>query len=405
MTAPNSLSKNERRILLSFLLFIVAWPIFSTFTNTFLWRTSGSPVDIAVYNVGMYVGVPLGFFINSGLLHRFGHKKLFFAGCLLQGIAPLLLTVIAPTSMFAIAAFGLFLGLPMGLYWGNRNLITLCATERCDRLRFLSVEATQNTVAGIVAPLLIGHYLAAMSGGIAWAYVTLMLIGFVVLVVAGALMQAADVEVPHNRASPRWIGDASALWKRQRWFEFLSGAMTVNESTVSLLIILTFLGLEDAVGSTKSGVAILTAVMMALIGRRIPESRYRSVLWLAFVLIGGSAAAFAWRFDGPASVSFFVAIGLIAAFRTTTTMALMYKVVGHEAERTDRNRFLYLFDREVCLNAGRVAMLALLMLAFSFAPLPTLRYGLVAAAAVHLPLIWLMGKIQDGIRSNRTGAP
>lgn len=400
MSSTASLSRNERRILLSFLLFIVAWPIFSTFTNTFLWRTSGSPVDIAAYNVGMYVGVPLGFFVNSGLLHRFGWKTLFFAGCLLQGIAPLLLTIVSPTSMPAIAAFGLFLGLPMGLYWGNRNLITLCATERCDRLRFLSVEATQNTVAGIVAPLLIGHYLAAQPGGVAGAYVALMLVGFAVLAVAGALVRAAEVEVPHVRASPRWIGDASALWNRQRWFEFLSGAMTVNESTVSLLVTLAFLGLEDAVGSTKSGVAILAAAAMALVGRKIPESRSRAVLWLAFALIGGSAVAFAWRFDGPTSVAFFVALGLIAAFRTVTTMALMYKTVGHEADRTDRNRFLYLFDREVCLNAGRVAMLVALMLAFSLAPRETLRYGLVAAALFHLPLIWLMGKIQEGSRSN-----
>lgn len=397
MTTPTSLSKNERRILLSFLLFIVAWPIFSTFTNTFLWRASGSPVDIAVYNVGMYVGVPLGFFINAGLLHRFGYKKLFFAGCLLQGIAPLLLTIVSPTSMLAIAAFGLFLGLPMGLYWGNRNLITLCATERCDRLRFLSVEATQNTLAGIVAPLAIGYFLASMSGQIVWAYVGLMLVGFVILAVAGSLMQSADVEVPHARTSPRWIRDASPLWKRQRWFEFLSGAMTVSESTVSLLVILTFLGLEDAVGGAKSGVAVLAAIMMSLYGRKIPESRYRSVLWLAFALIGGSAAAFAFRFDGPASILFFVALGLIAAFRTTTTMSLMYKVVGHEAERTDRNRFLYLFDREVALNLGRVAMLAALMLAFSLAPLPTLRYGLLVAALFHLPMIWLMGKIQSGV--------
>lgn len=394
MANSTSISKNERRILLSFFLFVLAWPIFSTFTNTFLWRSSGSPVDLAVYNVGMYVGMPLGFFMNAGLLRRFGYKRLFLAGCVLLGIAPLLLTVVHPSSLLAIAAFGVFLGLPTGLYWGNRNLITLCATERCDRLRFLSMEATQNTVAGILAPLVVGHWLASTAGNVAWAYTALMAVGFLVLVTSGLLIRFASVDVPHRAAAPRRIRGASTLWNRQRWFEGLIGAMTVGESTVSLLVILTFLGLEGAVGSTKSGIAVLTAGMMYAFGKKIPESRYSGVLWVAFWIIGASAAVFAWRFDGPGSIPFFVATGIIVAFRSTTAMSMMYKTVDREVVRTGGNRFLYLFDREVCLNAGRVAMLVVLMFAFAFAPSLTLRYALLLTVLLHLPMIALMRRIQ-----------
>src|SRR3989339_514653 len=94
----SSFSANERRLLLSFLFFIIAWPVFSVFTNTFLWRHSQDIFTVIVFNLGLYLGLPLGFLINSALLHRFPSKTLFFFGCILQGIGPLLLTLINPSS-------------------------------------------------------------------------------------------------------------------------------------------------------------------------------------------------------------------------------------------------------------------------------------------------------------------
>lgn len=388
------LSTNERRILLSFLLFIVAWPAFSTFTNTFLWRNSGDPFGLAVYAIGTYVGVPVGFFLNSALLLRVPFKRLFLAACVLQGVVPLLLTLFRPTSLAEIAGYGILFGIPMGLYWGNRNLMTLCATESCHRLRFLSMEAVQNTAAGIVVPLVIGYWLANAGEGVGTAYVAMMAVGFVLLAVSGLLIASTDTEIPHRREPSAFVDHPSPLWKTQRAFEFLIGGMTAIESTVSLLVVLTFLGMEDAVGTVKSLAAILTAVVMYRFGKRIPESRYRAVLWFSFALVGAAAAVFAFKFSGPASVPYFVAIGLIGAFRTTTTMSAMYKTVDHEAGRTDRNRFVFLFDREVALNAGRVTALVAMVAFLVVAPDTFLRYALLVSAAVHVPLALLLGRIQ-----------
>lgn len=393
------LPPNERRILASFLLFIVAWPAFSTFVNTFLWRASGDPVHLAAYAIGMYVGVPLGFYLNSALLLRVPFKWLFLAACVLQGIVPLVLTIVRPDTVAEVTAFGALFGIPMGLYWGNRNLMTLCATEQCHRLRFLSVEAVQNTAAGIVVPLLIGYWLAN-AGNVGTAYVALMVVGLILLTVSGLLIGSADTEIPHRKEPSAFVRGASRLWNTQRAFEFLIGAMTASESTMSMLVILTFLGLEDAVGTVRSLAAVLTALVMYRFGRRIPESRYRGVLWFSFALIGASAVAFAVGFSPASAIPYFVAAGLVGAFRSTTTMNAMYKTVDHEAGRTDRNRFAYLFDREVALNAGRVTALVAMIAVLAAAPESFLRYGLVVAALMHLPLAWLLRRIQTGQAGN-----
>jgi len=157
MRLYSSFSSNERRLLLSFLFFIIAWPVFGVFANTFLWRHSQDILTVIVFNLGLYLGLPLGFFINSALLHHFPSKTLFFFGCILQGVGPLLLTLINPSSYIIIAILGACLGLPMGLYWGNRNLMTLRITEGQHRMHFLSMESLWHVHQHILVAPHTGH--------------------------------------------------------------------------------------------------------------------------------------------------------------------------------------------------------------------------------------------------------
>ncbi len=395
MDETTRLSTNERHLLFSYLLFVLAQPIFSTFTNTFLWRHSHDPVELAVYNIGMYAGVPLGFLLAAKLLRRWGYKRLFFLGSVLQGVVPLVITLYRPSSFPTVALLGVFFGIPMGLYWANRNLITLRATEGRHRLSFLSVESAQNITAGIVAPFFIGLFLESHVANIGLAYVVLMTAGLVMLLVAGAFVALTDVDPMFQRITTLAVPNPSVRWKRQRWLEFVGGVQTVNESVLSLLVILTFLGLEASVGTTKSGVAVLAAAAMFLVGKKIPERLYGRVFAVAFGLIGGSSALFALGYDAPTALVFFVAFGIVASFRQVVAMSVMFRTVDAEVSRTDGNRFLYLFDRESFLNFGRVCALVAFIICVTVAPTETLRYGLLVTSLLHVPLWYLVRKLQD----------
>ena len=403
MPATEPLSKNERRLLFSFLLFVLAMPVFSTFTNTFLWRHSHDAVQLGLYNIGIYAGVPFGFLLSSMLLHRWKYKRMFFIGSVLQGMVPLVMTVWAPSSTVAIAALGILFGIPMGLYWSVRNLVTLRVTEGRHRLSFLSVESAQTTAAGIVAPFFIGLYLASNVAHIGTAYVSLMSVGLALLTLSGILVAATDVDPLYQKISTAFVSNPSALWKRQRWLEFIGGMMTASESVLSLLMILTLIGSEGAVGITKSGVAMLAAVAMVVVGRKIPERSYVRVILLSFALIWGSSALFAVGFDAVTAVIYFAAFGTIASFRNVVSMSVMFRSVDAEVARTDGNRFLYLFDRESFLNFGRVVALTLFILCYSFAQTATIRYGLVLVTLLHAPMAYLLGTMST--RSNETPSP
>ncbi len=342
----------------------------------------------------MYAGVPLGFLLAATLLDRWKYKRLYFVGSVLQGIVPLAIVTFRPSSIGIVALFGVFFGIPMGLYWANRNLITLRATEGREHLAFLSAESAQQTVVGIVAPLLIGLYLASNAANIGAAYVTLMSLGFVMLAVAGAFVANTDIDPLYEKISTATVPNPSALWKRQRWFEFVGGMMTVSESMISLLVILTLIGMEGSVGTTKSGVAVLAAAAMALFGRKIPERLYGRVHLLSFALIGGSAALFAAGFDATTAIIFFAAFGMVASFRNMVSMSVMFRTVDAEVSRTNGSRFLYLFDRESFLNLGRIFALLVFIVCVAVAPVATLRYGLVVTATLYFPMGWLLKRLQ-----------
>jgi len=247
--------------------------------------------------------------------------------------------------------------------------------------------------AGIVAPFFIGLFLESHVANIGFAYVVLMSAGLLMLLVAGAAVATTNVDPMFQRMGTLLVPNPSARWKRQRWFEFVGGMQTVNESVLSLLVILTFLGLEGSVGTTKSGVAILAVAAMYLVGKKIPERLYGRVFAVAFALIGGSSALFALGYDAPTALGFFVAFGVIAAFRQVVAMSVMFRAVDVEVSRTDGNRFLYLFDRESFLNFGRIFALGIFIACVTFAPTATLRYGLVATAMLHVPMWYLVKKL------------
>lgn len=388
-----SISANERKLLTSFLFFALAWPIFGTFMNTFLWRGSHDPILLAIFNIGIYIGLPLGFRINAKLLQTVRPNILFFVGCVLQGIAPLLLTLFSPSSPIVITALGCMFGVTLGLYWGSRNLATLRATEGRRRVTFLSLESVQNTLTGVFMPLIIGFSIASATNNIHLAYILLVIIGLVLLSVAGILvLRITDQQVPYCATEFCPIR-VTPTWNHLRIFEMLNGAIASNESIISLLMILAFFGLEDAVGATKSTIAIFTAVIMFLLGKRLQKKQYPVVITIAAILLIGSAGIFATSPNSTSVMIFFGCIALITGLRAVTEMSVVYGTIDHEVQANNSDRFHLLLDREIYLNIGRIGVLVAFIVVYSINPQTMLQYGLLATSLLHIPLIFVTKRV------------
>ena len=391
----SELSHKERGLIGGSFFYALAVPILTVFSNTYLLRQSPEPITLALFNIGFFLGLPIGFYINGTLLKKFASARLYFAGCVLQGLVPMMLVALgARASTFALV-LGLALGLSGGLYWGNRNFLTSRHTAGLKRFKFLSVEMTGATTAGIFFPIIIGAFLTLgeRTGWYAVQSAYEIAAGFAMLslVTAGACVVRNIRE--RDTLSTLAIRRPGYDWNRLRVIEVLHGAVHGFEAVIPIVILLLFVGLEDSIGAVKSYTAVLAALSLYVVGRRLKHKHHASVLGIWTVLTAIGRGLFALFHSLGGALAMFTADGLAGSWRWASASAVMYETVEKEAKGVDGGaRYAYIADRELFLNIGRVASLVLFIMLFRSFPEPTIRYGLLLPILAQIPIVLLTKK-------------
>ena len=382
-----ALSWRERLLLLSFFFFGLASPIFLLFTNTFLWKENASPMAMITYNVGIYIGVALGFIANRTLLLKFPARALYQVSCVLQGIAPLILVWFSPKSATSILGLGLCFGLSAGLYFANRNFFTSLITQGKHRFAFLSLDTAMATVSAVLSPLLVGWYLtfAQMQQHvpITSAYLHTAIVGLVFLLCAGAFIYVPEGEAQQS-TKRIFIGNASKRWNAVRLMDFVGGLAHGVFMTIPFLAALTLLTAEVSIGKMQSGATLIGALSIYVVGKyrtKIPHGALIGI-WLVVSVIAGGLIAYA--FSAWSVVAAAILAGAVGPLYRTSTAHLMYEAVDKES---DTERASFLLDREIFIDVGRVVALIGCGVALHFSYDVTLRYGYLFATAIHIALL------------------
>lgn len=382
----------QRRLLISFFLFGLASPMVVVYANTFLWRQSEDPIILAIFNIGSYSGIAIGFFLNAYLLRLFESGRLYALGCVLQGIVPMILIAVGTQTNTLVLPLGIALGIAQGFFWGNRNALTSKITQGPHRYQFVSLETTLAITAGIISPLLIGWFIVfgerVSSYTIEQAYQITSVVGFILLVLAGSFAWSYTMEP----FAPKTflLRNVSRRWNEQRLLEMINGIASGIESILPLIIILLFLGQEEAVGTVKAFTSVLSAGVIFSLGKHVKHNHHTLLFsfWMAFNLVG--SILFAVFYSPGSALIFFVLAGLVGSLRWSSFVSVMYEVVDEEIGQNGTHRFLYLLDREFFLNLGRVLGLGLLILLYLASHELLVRYGLLIIVIIQLPTVFLL---------------
>ncbi|MFA5945376.1 MAG: hypothetical protein WC802_00500 [Patescibacteria group bacterium] len=405
------LSADQRQLLLSSALFGLAQPMITVFSNTYLWRQSHSPVTLAVFGIGQYAGLCFGFLLNGFGLQRFRPTTLFLAGCLLQGVVPVLLVSAGVNAAIFAPLFGFALGSAGGFYWGNRNLLTSALTNSVQRFKYISLESTFGLASSVLAPVLIGWFLvfgehtglyAAQS-----AYEVTAVVGFFLLAVAGWCVSRI-----HHAFEPLkklFIEKRSSRWQKMRLLDYVNGFTDGFERVIPLVILLLFLGKEDSVGTVQSVAAILSMLGMYIAGKKVKHKDHARIVGMWTLVTGAGKTVFAVLFSTIGALIFHGLNALVVSFRWASLAAVMYETIDGEPGAGLAKRYRYLMDREFALNAGRVSGLFVFIGLFTVSAAFTMRYGLLLSILFQCVMILLVKIVsravphEDGVVSASTG--
>ena len=110
------LSLNNRRLLLSYIFFLISYPFHEIFVNAYLWRQTEGIELLLVYNIFSFVGLPIGFFINGFLLKTFNIKSLYLSGLIIQATTVISLVFFENFNYLNIAIYGMSAGFGSALF-------------------------------------------------------------------------------------------------------------------------------------------------------------------------------------------------------------------------------------------------------------------------------------------------
>lgn len=380
-----SQSKNFQTLVITNFVYGFVLPVIDIFVAAYIMRNSNDPSKVIIYQLTIYTGVPLTFLMNGFLLRHFEVKKLYSVGMLLSGISMMIMMSLKTLDLFGIALAGLTMGLSFGFYWANRDYLSLANTNNENRNYYYGLETFLYTMIAVVVPMAIGWFIE-IEGTRAYQIITAIVFGIALM--ASFICLRGDFADPEDRPFVYFKFDK--LWNQFLVLASLKGMVQGFLVTAPAMLVMMLLGKEGALGTAQSVGAIVSAVVIYLIGR-YSSPRHRIHIFAGGLILFALAAISNGIFYNSFGVILFMMFLLLA--RPLLDLAyfpIQYNVINTLAEKEKRGEYAYILNHEAGLYVGRLfGAGTFLILAYMISTEIALRYAVLIVAVIQLSSIWI----------------
>lgn len=389
---------NMRVLLLTNMLYAFVLPVVELFVGTYIMRNSSELAYVVGYQLAVYTGIPITFLLNGFLMRRIPIRTLYSFGMLLSGISMAVMMSLERLELGGIVVAGLIMGLSYGFFWANRDFLALSSTDDGNRNYYYGLESFFNTVAGVVVPGLIGAFLGTaesfgwFAGNINAAYKIITLFVFVLTIVASAVVFRGRFDRPGRE---RFVfRHFDPLWCRMMRLAVLKGIAQGYIVTAPSMLVMTLVGNESTLGTLQSAGAVVSAVLLYLLGR-FTSSRHRVAIFSAGLLLFALGGAFnAALYSATGAIVFMLCLILGRPLMDLGYFPLQLRVIDEVSRRERRNAYSYIFIHEWALYAGRFFGCGLfIVLTCCISDLFAIRYALLIIGVIQLASIGLSRRI------------
>lgn len=403
-----SYAKEMRVLLITNLLFSLVLPVLELFVGAYIMRNTNDMKLVVFFQLATYAGIPVTFLINGFLLRKVRITNLYSFGMLLSGVSMLIMMLLDTLDFSGIVSAGFIMGLSYGFFWANRDFLALTSTTDKSRNYYYGIETFFYTSASVVVPYSVGAFIV-YAGRNSWfannvngAYYVLTAAVFIITIIASVLISTKGKF--ENPKSERFIYFRfHELWNKMMGLATLKGLAQGYIVTAPAMLIMTLVGREDILGIIQSTGAIISAILMYVIGR-ISSPSHRIAIFAAgllFFVAGGIFNAVLYSELGV--YLFLVCLLLSRPLMDLAYFPLQLKVIDIVAAIEKRNAFSYIFVHEFGLFAGRMAGCGLfIVLATYVSDIIALRYSILIIGVVQLFSIVLARRVNNKLKGYDT---
>jgi YQGE family putative transporter len=361
-------------------------------------RNSSDISLVVIFQLAVYTGIPTTFMINGFLLNRVPISKLYSLGMLLSGVSMAAMMSLQELNTLGVFIAGLIMGLSYGFFWANRDFLALNTTKDKNRNYYYGIETFFYTMTGIVVPAAAGAFIAAtqsngwFAGNVNFAYYILTVFVFCMTVLASILVHRGNFQNP--KKAPFLFFNFDRLWNKMLGMAALKGVAQGYIVTAPTMLVLRLVGKEGSLGAIQSIVALLSAILLYVLGRWAKPQHRLTIYTIGLTLFVLGALFNATLFSATGVILFGLCLAFARPLLDIAYFPIQMKVIDYVAALEKRNEFTYIFNHELGLYIGRLFGCGLFILLARYVnEYIALRYALLVIALVHFLGIFMAKSI------------
>lgn len=378
-----------RILLITNLLYSLVLPVVEMFIGAYIMRNSSDSTLVVCFQLASYTGIPITFLINGFLLRRFRIATLYSFGMLLSGISMSIMMTLSDLDTAGVVVAGLVMGLSYGFFWSNRDFLALDSTNDDNRNYYYGLETFFYTITGVGVPYLIGAFIGAtehngwFGGEVNMAYRIITIAVFLITILASFVIFRGKFQNPENK--PFLFFRFERLWNKLLGLAALKGIAQGYIVTAPAMLIMTLVGNEATLGTVQSVGAILSAILLYILGRvSLPKDRL-PILAVGLVLFALGGFFNAWFYSSVGVVIFMLCLVLSRPLIDIAYFPIQFRVIDIVSKSEQRSEFTYILSHEFGLYIGRLFGCGLFLILANFVSETfALRYALLIIGILQL---------------------
>ncbi len=385
-------TRSAKILIITNTIYALVLPVVDIFVASYIMRNSNDPSKVILYQLAIYIGIPITFFINGYLLNKINIKILFSLGMILSGISMVFMMFLKEINYFGLISAGLIMGMSFGLYWANRDYLVLSTTKDKIRNFYYGLETFIYTIIASIIPVIIGWYLITGSGNsgeeatnesVNASYRVITGIVFIITIIASIVFHFGKYEKPKSEKFLYF--KFHKLWRKMIQLSVLKGLAQGFIVTAPAMLMMKFFHSEGALGSAISIGAIISAVIMLILGK-FSKPKHRLIIFNVG-LIGFFLASFfnGLLFSTTGVILFMFLLLISRPILDIAYFPIQLKVIDILSKLENRNEFSYLLNHEFGLFVGRfIGAGTFLVIAYFINADIALRYALLIIGTAQL---------------------
>lgn len=334
----------------------------NTFVNIYLWKQTNDLINIAMYNLAIYVAQTILFTLSGSWAKRIDRVIILRIGVFFLSVFFLLVLFTGEKAASYNLLLGAVLGIGYGMYWLAYSVLTFEVTEPETRDFFNGVSGLLQSLTGMIGPFVAGYIITRMNNSHGYTLifaVSFFLFLLAVICTAGIKRRGAEGKFGLRKVWKEVKRDAA--WRNTVLAHVFQG---VREGIFTFIIsvwVFIVTNSELSLGTFNLVYSAFSFIFYYIATRYIKSQQRKTAIFLSGVALSLSVVLLLVELNFSTLLIYAAIIGVFYPILYVPYLSLTYDVIG-KARDAAKLRVEYIVLSDVATNIGRIISVVLLLI-------------------------------------------